>query len=89
MEVGLEEILSQFSVFSVDSFQLWNLALAFYVFCLWGTQTALTLSPNICLPLCYKIRGESFTPVCQIIEKYWVSMVGLVSTTIVVAAIDV
>lgn len=40
-EVGLEEILSQFSVFSMDSFQLWNLALAFYVFCLWGTQTAL------------------------------------------------
>lgn len=55
-----EEVLSQISVISMDSFQLWNLAIVFNVFCLWGMQTALSLSPNICLHSCYKL-GESFT----------------------------
>lgn len=55
-----EEVLSQISVISMDSFQLWNLAIVFNVFCLWGMQTALSLSPNICSHSCYKL-GESFT----------------------------
>lgn len=56
-----KEVLSQISVVSMDNFQLWNLAMVFNVFCLWGMQTALSLSPSICSHSHYKL-GESFKP---------------------------
>ena len=58
-EVGLEEIILPSSVYSQWTVCSCGILPWLFVFSAFGAHTALNLSPNICLPLCYKIRGES------------------------------